>query len=624
MDRRTVVAIALCLLVLILYPSLLRWAGLGRYLPQRAPAPTATVDSLGQPTTPLGSAPPARDTIPTGAGAAPAPREPQLSAAPLRGDSAALERLWVVETPLYRATFTNRGARLVSTELKHYASAHGPSERRGRIPRPRKGEPVPAEDRVVLAGGPSFGLDLGSGAALRSLDGVTYQAAESLDAAGTVRALTFTARLAGGASVRQTWRVDPERYALDLEVELHGIPADWRLSDYSLTARSWPLIHEQNVTDEVRSLRATCLVGSNLHRQPVGALRKGPRILEGNVLWAAVQTRYFSGIAAVTQGATKAVISRADARRLTPELRQLLPPDERPEQDVAINSLVVALPGELSPTHRFLVYFGPNEYFGLARLGNGMERLVDLGWTWIVPFSKTLLRLLVWFHALLHNYGVAIILLATLVRLVMHPLSMMSMKSMRAMHRLQPEMERVREKHKNDPQAMNTAVMALYREHKVNPAGGCLPMLLQMPVFIALYSVLYNAIELRQAPFVGWIDDLSSPDLLFHVGPIPVRLLPLLMTGSGLLMQKLTPTDPRQLTTMYMMNVVMLVFFYNLPSGLVLYWTVMNLLSALQQWLALRGDEVPAAMPEPARTIGPSPGGARARPGKVVRKATSK
>src|SRR2546422_1790498 len=135
---------------------------------------------------------------------------------------------------------------------------------------------------------------------------------------------------------------------------------------------------------------------------------------------------------------------------------------------------------------------------------------------------------------------------------------------------------------------MNTAMMALYRENKVNPAGGCLPMVVQIPVFLALYSVLFNAIELRQAPFVGWIHDLSAPDLLFMIGPLPVRLLPLLMLGSGLLSQRFTPSDPRQLPTMYLMNAFMTVFFNNLPSGLVLYWTLMNVLTALQQWHVLR------------------------------------
>src|SRR5207247_5790888 len=214
-----------------------------------------------------------------------------------------------------------------------------------------------------------------------------------------------------------------------------------------------------------------------------------------------------------------------------------------------------------------------------------------------------------WLFGLVRNYGIAILALATLVRVLLHPLNMMSMKSMRAMQKLQPEMERIKAKYKDDPQAMNTAVMALYKEHKVNPAGGCLPMVIQMPLFIGLYQVLFSAIELRQAPFVGWMNDLSAPDLLLDFGPFPLRLLPLLMLGSGFLSQRLTPSDPRQLPTMYMMNVMMLVFFYNLPSGLVLYWTVMNLLTALQQWMVLRQDAavpVPAAA-APARASTPGP-----------------
>src|SRR5207247_4823749 len=157
------------------------------------------------------------------------------------------------------------------------------------------------------------------------------------------------------------------------------------------------------------------------------------------------------------------------------------------------------------------------------------------------------------------NYGIPILGLATLVRRLRHPLNMTSINSMRAMQRRQPEMDRLKEKYKNDASAMNAAVMALYKENKVNPAGGCLPMLLQMPLFVALYPVLFNAIELRLAPFVAWMQDLSAPDLLFTIGPLPIRLLPLLMAGSGILSQRVTPTDPRQLPSMYMMNVMMLV-----------------------------------------------------------------
>jgi YidC/Oxa1 family membrane protein insertase len=584
MDRRTLIAVALCLIVFLAYPFILRLLGLDHYLRPQRPSPPDERAEIA-----------ARDTAEVRPAAPPAAareaERPDAAGAPFGAPEPGSERLIVVETPLYRAWFTTRGARLLEVELKRYATPRA----RG-AGRPKRGDVLPEGERVRLAGRPAFGVDLGSGEDRRSLEQVRFEAAESLDAAGAVRAVTFRARDPGGALVRQTYRVRPDDYALDLEVEIRDAPSGWRLSDYSLTARSWPLLHENDPLDEARSLKATALVGANLHREAPGALKRGPKVFEGNARWTAVQTRYFSGVVAVSSASGKAAVAAAEPR-LDDEERALVGPEAPAVQDGVTHTLVVSLPGDAQRTDSFLVYFGPNEYYRLGRLDHELERLVDLGWSWIVPFSKLLLRLMIWLEGLLHNYGLAIVVLATLVRVLLHPLSMISIKSMRAMQAVQPEMERIREKYKKDPQAMNAAMMALYKQHKINPAGGCLPLLLQMPLFIALYSVLFNAIELRQAPFVLWIDDLSAPDEVLRLGPLPIRMLPILMTATGLLQQKMTPTDPRQAASMYLMNVLMLVFFYNLPSGLVLYWTVMNLLTALQQWIALRedGHRAPAA-----------------------------
>jgi YidC/Oxa1 family membrane protein insertase len=612
MDRKTLIAVALCVLVLIAYPFILKMFGLDRYLkPARQPIATVAPgpDSARAPS-PIAAPGVATVTPPTPVAGT---RAPSLAALPFKPLASELERSYRIETPLYHAEFSSRGARLLSVELLDYASAHGATSHDGKAVRPHRGEPVPSGDRVVLSGGPSFGLDLGSGASLMPLDDLVYSVAESLDAAGATRGLTFTARDSSGVAIRQSWRVRPDTYALDLEVELRNVPLNWRLADYSLTTRSWPLFNEADLTADAHGLKATSLVGTNIHREGPGGLRKGPKRFEGGAAWAAVQTRYFMGAVVATQATTHAAEARAALRALTPEQRAFLPPNAPAEQEVAVSTLVVGLPGETNPVNRFLVYFGPNDYFRVARLGVHLERIVDLGFSWISPFSKVLLRVMVWLHALIHNYGLAIVALATLVRLLLHPLNMMSIKSMRAMQRLQPEMQRLKDKYKSDAQGLNTAVMALYKENKVNPAGGCLPMLIQMPLFFALYSVLWNAIELRQAPFVAWIHDLSAPDKLFEVAGFPIRLLPLVMAGSGFLTQKLTPTDPRQASTMYLMNAVMVVFFYNLPSGLVLYWTVMNLLTALQQWLALREDGDPP-VPVPAVAGGQ----------KVAKRATTK
>jgi len=600
MDRKAVVAIGLCVVVLFLWRPALKRLGYGQYVERERPAPTAVVDSARRDTSPASSPP---TTAPPAAGvpAPGAPAEktgqsaPVLARGPFR-PPVGIERTIAVETPLYSATFSNRGARLLSLELKRFASAHGVSSVGGQPRRGRRGQLVPPGDRVVLAGGPLFGMDLGSREGLRSLENATYAVTESLDAAGERRVLTFTAEDSSGLRIRQTYRVRPGDYAIDLEVEIRNVPVEWPVPDYSLTTRSWPLLTDVDLPADARALRATSLIGTSFHSDRGGGLLKSARFYDGNVLWAAVQTRYFMSAIAVSQAVSRAAVATGERYPLSPQQLALLPAGSKPEQELVTNSLVVGLPPASHPVQRFVLYVGPCEYFRLAALGLKLERAVDLGWNWVRPFSAALLWLMTRLFGFLQNYGIAILALATLVRVLLHPLNMISMRSMRAMQKLQPELERIKEKYKSDAQAMNAAVMALYKGNKVNPAGGCLPMLIQMPLFVALYQVLFNAIELRQAAFVGWMNDLSAPDHLFSVGPFPVRLLPLLMLGSGFLSQKLTPSDPRQLPTMYMMNVVMLVFFYNLPSGLVLYWTVMNLLTALQQWMVLRQDgHTPAA-----------------------------
>ena len=587
MDRRNIALVVLCVALFLAYPFVLRFFGLGQYL---GPPQTqhAARDTARAPDPAPSSLPAATDTASVAAETpVTLPADTSVAAAP--------GRVIAVETPLYRAWFSNHGAQLLAVELKHYASARGAAHAGGR----KRDEVLPEDERVELASRPALRLDLGSASALKRLDRMVYEVAESLDASGAVRTLHFTARHHEGPTIRQTYRLRPDDYAIGLEVEIRNVPFAWRITDYSVTTRSWPLDHEHDAADEERSLRASGLVGTNLHREGTGGLKKAPKTFEGNALWAAVQTRYFMGGVAIDQGTARSTVASAESRTLTAAERARLTDQAKTVQDVVSNTLVVSLPGESEPANRFLVYFGPNEYFRLARLGHGLDRIVDLGWSWITPFSKLLLQLMVWLYGLIRNYGVAIILLATLVRVLLHPLSMISVKSMREMQKVQPEIERLRAKYKNDAQAMNTAMMALYKEHKINPAGGCLPMLVQMPIFIALYSVLFNAIELRQAPFVAWMTDLSAPDTLFHVAGFPIRMMPVLMALSGLLQQKMTPTDPRQATSMYFMNVIMVVFFYNLPSGLVLYWTVMNLLTALQQWMALRedgGHSAPAAV----------------------------
>jgi YidC/Oxa1 family membrane protein insertase len=595
MDRKTVAAIVLSVLFLVAYQPLLRWMGFGKYIDApRRPAATAMVDSASTDST-ASPSPSSPSPEPVGVVAPPEPGRAaapgQIAAPPFQTPVAAFERSLSIDTPLYHAEFSNRGARLVSVALKRYASAFGESGQKGRLFHPRPGQDVPPEDRVVLAGAPTFLVELAAPGGTAPLADAVYAVQESLGVDGDVRALTFTAGDTAGFYVRQTYRVRPQDYALDLEIEIRGVPAAWKVSEYSLNTRSWPLLTDSDRAADLRGLRASSLVGTNVRREHSGGLMKAPKHFEGNVRWAGVQNRYFADLVAVVDATPVEAVASGERVPLTDAQRALLPPKEKAERDVVMNALRVRLPSETNPVNRFLLYVGPTQYDRMSKLGAELDRAVDLGWRWLEPFSKALLVVLKWLYGVLHNYGVAILLLATLVRVILHPLNMTSMKSMRAMQRLQPEIERIKAKYKDNPQGMNTAMMALYKEHKVNPAGGCLPMVLQMPLFIALYSVLFNAIELRQAPFMLWVNDLSAPDKLFEVASFPIRLLPLLMAGTGYLQMKMMPqTTAQGAPNMSIMNLVMLVFFYNLPSGLVLYWTVMNVLTIAQQWLVMRQD----------------------------------
>jgi YidC/Oxa1 family membrane protein insertase len=238
-------------------------------------------------------------------------------------------------------------------------------------------------------------------------------------------------------------------------------------------------------------------------------------------------------------------------------------------------------------------YIGPKKYEELSTLGFHQDQIMELGWWIIRYFAVGLMWGMNAIYAVVGNYGLAIMLLVIFIRIVFWPLTHKGTESMRRMQELAPLMKELNEKYKDDAQKRQQALMELYKEHKVNPLGGCMPMLVQIPVFIGLFYVLRSAIELRYAGFL-WIDDLSEPEgLLGDVLPLPLNILPLLMAATMFLQQKLTPTpsaaDPRQQQMhqmmMKVMPVMMLVMLYNFASGLALYWTTQNVLMIVQQAL---------------------------------------
>ena len=253
----------------------------------------------------------------------------------------------------------------------------------------------------------------------------------------------------------------------------------------------------------------------------------------------------------------------------------------------------------------FQYYVGPILSDNLRELGMGQEAMIDVRlWRIFVPLGKLMLTGLNSFYAIVGNWGVAIILLTVVVRLLFWPLTAKGAANMKKMSELSPQIKEIKEKYKNNPQKMNQAMGQLYRDNKVNPMAGCLPMIVQIPVFFSLYGVLRIAVELRYADFL-WVKDLSEPEHLFFLFGFPVNLLPLTMGATMILQQRMTPSsmDEQQRKIMMMMPVVFLVFTYNMPSGLLLYWTTSNLISIFQSWHTRRNQKAVGggvAAPAPA------------------------
>jgi YidC/Oxa1 family membrane protein insertase len=584
MDRRALIAVALSFLVLFGSQWLFQQLG---WLPKPAPAPTEQAQGSGGPSGPAGQ-PGQPSTSAPAAGDAPAPTEgPTTGSASERivtaggaatpgttelAPSTVARGRWIdapgadsvvtVDQPLYTARFRPRGAQLLSIVLKEYKDGDS--------------------GRATLAADPALALELGEPDSAPWLAHAPYAVEESLDAAGRVARLTFSARDTSGFAVAQTFRFAPDDYRIAYTVAMTGAVPLADPARYHLTLRSWPLVTELTREEDLNNLGVTSKVGKDNKRELSNALKGGPKPFEGAVSWVAIHSKYFL-LGLVGQN-VQGVKSRAS-----------LSPGTSPENHDAVDGTITLPVPAGGRVHDFTLYAGPLDYWRVERIGMDLEPPHALFFNVFKPFSAFLVWLMKQLFAICRNWGVAIILLSIVAKVLTHPLQATSMKSMRAMQKIQPELERVRKKHEKDPQRMNTAIMELYKEHKVNPLAGCLPMLIQMPFFLALYHVLGYAIDLRQAGFVGWITDLSAPDLLFQIGPLPVRVLPLLMLGSMVLQMKMSPTDPKQAMTMQLVNVVFLFLFYNLPSGLVLYWTVINLLTALQSWMVARSDPMPKA-----------------------------
>ncbi len=393
----------------------------------------------------------------------------------------------------------------------------------------------------------------------------------------------------------RTLRLDEKGYGFDLELAFDSrLPA-------SVDARfvlGWPARTSTRADfGEVSLLAFGAETGVTRSLVPgvgqpgflgMGGSPDGKERVEGGAQWAGFDVPYFTG-----------VLLDAEARdRLNVEFEAIEPTISAVAR-MSFPSVSVAAGG--STQERLRGFFGPKSPEALEAVAPSLAHTVNRGWSWLEPLTRFFEIALDWLYRYIPNYGLAIIVLTILVRIVTAPLMMNQMRSAERMRAVQPRMKALQEKYKDDRQRQSEELMKLYREEGINPLGGCLPLLLQFPVLIGLFYALRSSIGLRHAHFVSWIDDLSQPDLLFTLPGVdfPVRLLPILMGASMYVQQKMTPTtgmDPMQARMMLiMMPAMMLLISYTFPSGLVLYWTVSNLLGiAHQSWIRRQSQPQPA------------------------------
>ena len=563
MDKRTTLALLLMAALLMIYPAIF----LREPTPEQRPAPK------GATTEPAAPAKPAVPSV--GSTAAPPPLTPSPKEAP-----AVPDRTAVVSTPLYRAAIATSGGRLTQWDL-HFRGDKpmvlpGVVENTGWVVR-RAGQPL----RPI-----AFAL---------STESLT------LDESNPVGELKMTGEDGFGMRIIQTLRFRADSYVVEHELKVenrHSVAQGLELALTWSAPSDWPKEHEP-----FAGARPIHVV-----RLPQGAFWARREYLKNAVDFVGAD-RWIAFESGITPVGQNGVFLTA----LVPKARGILVAESRREvkngkesaglsiADVGARVVVPSLEPGKSWEGRLDTYMGPMEYERLHALGVGLEKAIYFGGfpfpeSWAVHYGLPTfpmeyivvptLALMRWFYHFVPNYGVAIIVLTVITKVLLFPLTVKSMTSMKAMQALQPQINALRSKHKSDPQRLQRETMELYRAHKVNPLGGCLPMLVQVPIFYALYVTLSVSVDLQNAAFICigrllgidfWICDLARHD--------PTYVLPILMGVSMFVQQKMTPVvgDPRQAKMMLFMPVIFTFMFFNLPSGLVLYWTLSNVLQIAQQ-----------------------------------------
>jgi YidC/Oxa1 family membrane protein insertase len=526
MEKRTLIALLLALVILFGFQYF--------FSPKEQPAPSKEAAS---------SAAPSKEATQGKVEQAPAKPSEQAATkteAPAPSATAKATKTFVVETPLLKVTFSDLGGAVTSVRLLKYKEKVGQPEGKELIEVIKPYQYVPALSE--------------SGAGASATDATMFSPDKTdLTIKDAPETITFTGALTNGKKVKKAYTFYPDRYTIGLQVSVENLDPDKTYLDLAMISMKekpaygfkGPFTYDGKSLNQIEKLEKPIDVGKAY-------------------TYAGFDEGYFASIW-IPQEASKPALKIEEVNQTVPIGRLKLD-----KSDVS---------GQ--------IYFGPRDIAILKTLNIRAEKIVDFGWFDIV--AKPMLYGMNWANKFTHNYGIDIILLTILIKIIFYPLSLKSYKSMKEMQKLQPQIAKLKEKYKDDKEKLNKEMMGMYKTKGINPLGGCLPMVIQIPVFFALYKVLINAIEFRHAPFMLWINDLASPEDLFSFSvagyTIPLRVLPLVMGITQVMQQKMTPTtaDPMQEKMMLFMPIVFTFLFWGFPSGLVLYWLVNNVISIAQQ-----------------------------------------
>jgi YidC/Oxa1 family membrane protein insertase len=464
----------------------------------------------------------------------------------------------VIETNLYRATFSSQGALLTGWTLKKYKDGYGH-----------------AVEMVNETNQANFGIafvnhngDSVSTASWRfSCDADTF-----LDATLKSQKLRFEFELSPGQKIVKEFEFLPNVYHINHRLHLDNMNQTIADKAYTFLIPSGLNITEKHTREDMNYAKTIVAAAGEYSKTDKcnGQLYKET----GSIDWVAVRTKYF--LLAVIPQQSKGVYAQTIGKEYSTRLD--------PKDKWKKFTLSVTMPyTQNMQTEDFKIFLGPMDDEILKSYGVGLENSMDMGMKVIQPISVAVLWSFKKIHKYVSNYGLVLIIFSLLLKIITTPLTNKSYTSMKKMQTLQPLMADLKEKYGKDPQRLNKETMKLYKEQGINPMSGCFPVLLQIPIFIALFNVFRSTIELRQQGFFGWITDLSVPDTVSTVAGIPINVLPILMGLTMILQQQQTVTDPKQKAMVYLMPALMIFMFYSFPSGLNLYYTIFNMLAIIQQ-----------------------------------------